>query len=179
MTKRRKTRFERRKVFELKAKVDGIRKQKQKLFAIFDDSRDVETGYSIRELAATLAPKHVNANGEPTFYGQTYTKQIIRKWRKKILESKKAGMGEAAVVPFPFEDDLLGWIWYNMRTKKEFGSIVQLGEDVINGIERLLREFLDLLGMKDAKKEDINNEMREEIRKSLLLIRKSKRRRQQ
>ena len=152
MTARKKMRFERRKVFELKAKVDGISKQKQKLFAIFDDSRDVETGYSIRELAATLAPKHVDKNGEPTLYGQMYTKQIIRNWRKSILESKKAGTSEAVVVPFPFEDDTLGWIYYNMQTKKEFSNIVQLGEDVINGIERLLREFLDMLSMKPSIK---------------------------
>jgi hypothetical protein len=166
-------------VFELNAKVDGIRKQRQKLFAIFDDSRDVETGYSIRELAAVLARKHTHENGEPTYYGQSRTKQIIRNWRRKILESHKLGNGEAVVVPFAEKDKELGWIYYNMQTKRDFAPIIKLGEDVINGIEKLLKEFLALLEMNKAKKNDINNEVRENIRRSLLMIQKSKRRRQQ
>ena len=172
---RKRSRFERRKVFELKAKVDGITKSKHKLFAIFDDSRDVETGYSVKELATVLTPNHIQPNGEPTFYGQIYTKQMIRKWRKQILQSKKLGSAAAVVVPFAIKDEVLGWIYYNMQTRKEFAPVVKLGQDVINGIETLLKEFLDLLSMKDAKKEDINNEMREEIRRALLVIKRSKR----
>lgn len=176
---RKKTRFEIQKIFELKAKIDGIKKQKHKLFAIFDDSRDVEKGYSIRELASVLVPKHTQENGEPTCYGQGRAKEIIRRWRQEILKSNKEGSAEAVVVPFAIKDRTLGWIYYNMQSKRDFAGVIKLGEDVINGVENLLKEFLTLLEMNRTERNDVNNEMRENIRRALLTLQKSKRRKQQ
>lgn len=163
------SRFNRAKVLELKAKTDGIRKTKHKLFAVFDDVREAETGYSLKEMVPIIRPQYTSKNGEPTLKGMISTKQAIRDFRKTIIEK-----GEAAVVPFA-ANTIEGWLYYNMQTKKQFQPTIKLGQDVIAGIERLLREFLRILDSKRSEKNDINDQMRENIRKQLLTIKKSRR----
>jgi len=163
------SRFNRAKVLELKAKTDGIRKTKHKLFAVFDDTRDAETGYSLKEMVPVIRPEYTSKNGEPTLKGMISTKQAIREFRKTIIEK-----GEAAVVPFAVKT-IEGWLYYNMQTRKQFQPTIKLGQNVIAGIERLLREMLRILETKRTEKNDVNDQMREDIRKSLLVLKKSRR----
>lgn len=169
-SKQRKSRLNRAKIFEIKSKILGCKKNADKLFKTFDDKDDVEHGYSIRELSIALYPDYVrigaDGNDEPTLEGIILTKAAIRHWRKKIFQSDPKKM---VIVPFS-QATSDGHIYYNMKTKSEFYNVVEFSERVVDGIRRMLKEFLKILDMRPSTKDQINEEYRQEIRETILAL---------
>lgn len=169
-SKQRKSRLNRTKILEIKSKILGCKKNADKLFKTFDDKDEVEHGYSIRELSMSLYPDYVrtgeDGNDEPTLEGIILTKAAIRHWRKKILEGNPKKM---VIVPFS-QATSDGHIYYNMKTKSDFYNVVEFSERVVNGIKKMLREFLKILDMRASDKDEINEQYRQEIRETILAL---------